>query len=184
MFDFSLCAPLVRWVLELRLFTMPDDQSRCDGSVTAINAVVQDMSTGKPTLRCLVRHSNPESRWQAWVTPGKAHREQMLSALTGSGHPTRERSRSGSQLNLRHTFADRTSLQCRAERAGGARPCPLCGGSGKVPPPVRYRSRVVAARSTAQPGHSLRLALKIRGARAVVRRSRFAERPLTPTLSP
>jgi hypothetical protein len=79
MFDFSLCASLVRWVWELRLFAMPDDQSRCDGSVTAINAVVQDMSTGEPTLRCLVRHSNPEPRWQAWVKTGKAQNERMFS---------------------------------------------------------------------------------------------------------
>jgi hypothetical protein len=58
---------------------MPDDQSRCDESVTAINAVAQDMSTGKPTLRCLMRHSNPEPRWQAWVTNGNAHSEQDRS---------------------------------------------------------------------------------------------------------
>jgi hypothetical protein len=116
MFDFSLCAPLVRWVWELRLFTMPDDQSRCDGSVTAINAVVQDMSTGKPTLRCLVRHSNPEPRWQAWVTTRNAHRERIESASPLTPDVSLHRSECPVRANKRLMHRSKRGISIRSPR--------------------------------------------------------------------
>jgi hypothetical protein len=64
-------------------------------SAQLLRSVAQSRCSSASPART-AQHARPSR--PSWLTLGKAHREQMLSALTGSGHPTRERSRSGSQL--------------------------------------------------------------------------------------
>ena len=132
MFDFSLCALLVRSVWELRLFAMPDNQSRCEGRVTAIKAVAQDISTGKDAL-CATAILSRDSRHGSIATDCTDLTRPMMSAVPPVATEFLRRDglsrRANSGLMHRNEVAEPSETSRPPERARG--------GTDSAPRPLR-----------------------------------------------